>query len=132
MTDDDLQSRLEEQQATIDDQQERIDQLEATIQQMLPSRRDALKLLGGAGAGAVAGQAVFGSASADNNEVGTIGTTQERVDLNAEDVDAISVSTDEQLTLPVYPTLGDVPTDLPEGTLVWVADENSVYKETGT
>ncbi len=48
------------------------------------------------------------------------------------DVNTTSVSTDTSLTLPVYSTLGDVPGDLPEGTLVWVADENTVYKETGT
>ena len=43
-----------------------------------------------------------------------------------------AVSAEDSLTLPVYSTFGDVPTDLPEGTLVWVADENTVYKETGT
>jgi hypothetical protein len=43
-----------------------------------------------------------------------------------------SVSADTSLTLPVYSTLGNVPSNLDEGTLVWVADEDSVYKETGT
>jgi hypothetical protein len=56
----------------------------------------------------------------------------ERVASVGAEIEVKSVSADEQLTLPVYPTLGDVPTNLPEGTLVWVADENMVYKETGT
>jgi len=38
----------------------------------------------------------------------------------------------DSITLPAYSTLGDVPTTLDEGTLVWVADENKIYKETGT
>ena len=52
-------------------------------------------------------------------------------DISANEIDAASVSATESITLPVYPTLGDVPTTLDEGTLVWVADENAVYKETG-
>jgi hypothetical protein len=43
-----------------------------------------------------------------------------------------SVSADTSLTLPVYSTLGNVPSNLDEGTLVWVADEDTIYKETGT
>jgi hypothetical protein len=51
---------------------------------------------------------------------------------SGDDLSPNSVSTDTSLTLPVYSTLGNVPSNLDEGTLVWVADENSVYKETGT
>lgn len=43
-----------------------------------------------------------------------------------------SLDAGDSLTLPVYPTLSDVPTNLPEGTLVWVADDNTLYQEDGT
>jgi len=36
------------------------------------------------------------------------------------------------LELPTYPTLGDVPTTLSEGTLVYVEDANEIYVEDGT
>jgi 3D (Asp-Asp-Asp) domain-containing protein len=49
--------------------------------------------------------------------------------------DSISVSTLEataELGNPTYPTLSDVPTSLPEGTQVYVEDENAIYVEDGT
>jgi len=48
---------------------------------------------------------------------------------------SISVNTLEataELSNPMYPTLADVPTTLPEGTQVYVADENQLYVEDGT
>ena len=42
-----------------------------------------------------------------------------------------TVIAEDQLTLPTYATLADVPTDFPEGTIVWVEDENTIYKEDG-
>lgn len=52
-------------------------------------------------------------------------------------VNANSISTDAleataELGNPTYPTLADVPTNLPEGTQVYVADENQLYVEDGT
>jgi len=37
-----------------------------------------------------------------------------------------------ELGNPTYPTLSDVPTTLPEGTQVYVEDENALYVEDGT
>jgi 3D (Asp-Asp-Asp) domain-containing protein len=38
----------------------------------------------------------------------------------------------DELGNPTYPTLSDVPTNLPEGTQVYVKDENAVFVEDGT
>jgi len=64
--------------------EDRIEQLEATIRKMLPGRRDALKLGGAAALGAAA---FSGTASAGSSQVGTIGSSSDRVDINAEDID---------------------------------------------
>jgi len=83
---------VEDKEQRIETLQDRVDELEATVSKMLPSRRDALKL---GAAGAVGAVGMAGSASAQNsNQVGTIGTDSDRVDVNAEDIDAVSVSTD--------------------------------------
>jgi hypothetical protein len=74
------------------DLEDRVDQLESTISKMLPSRRDALKL---GGAALVGGAAMSGSASAGTQQAGTIGTSGSLVDVNAEDIDAVSVNTDK-------------------------------------
>jgi len=50
---------------------------------------------------------------------------------NVKSLNTTDISATDSLTLPSYPTLADVPTTLSEGTLVWVADENQVYQETG-
>jgi hypothetical protein len=62
----------------------------------------------------------------------TVDIVNDAPDISARDVTASTADISDELTLPVYPTLGNVPTNLDEGTLVWVADENEVYKETGT
>ena len=82
----------------------------------------------------------LGAPSDPSIELGTVdsaaGTTvaraNDRPDGVYDVIDAGSVSATDSITLPVYPTLGDVPTTLDEGTLVWVSDEQTVYKETGT
>jgi len=82
---------VEDKEQRIETLQDRVDELEATVSKMLPSRRDALKL---GAAGAVGAVGMAGSASAQNsNQVGTIGTDSDRVDVNAEDIDAVSVNT---------------------------------------
>jgi len=87
---------VEDKEQRIETLQDRVDELEATVSKMLPSRRDALKL---GAAGAVGAVGMAGSASAQNtNQVGTIGTDSDRVDVNAEDIDAVSVNTDQATT----------------------------------
>jgi len=61
----------------------RIDKLESTIEKMMPSRRDALKM---GGAALVGGAAMTGSASAGTNQVGTIGSASQPVDVESEDI----------------------------------------------
>jgi hypothetical protein len=65
--------------------EQRVNELEQTIQKMLPSRRDALKLGGGALTGAGLMEATTNGAKAGSQSVGTIGTTSDPVDLVAED-----------------------------------------------
>lgn len=85
----------DDKQERIETLQDRVDELEATVSKMLPSRRDALKL---GAAGAVGAVGMAGSASAQNSgQTGTIGTDADRVDVNAEDIDAVSVNTEELL-----------------------------------
>jgi len=85
------------------DLEDRVEQLESTISKMLPSRRDALKL---GGAALVGGAAMSGSASAGTEQAGTIGTANDPVDVESEDInnadtvttnklDATSVDSDE-------------------------------------
>lgn len=52
--------------------------------------------------------------------------------ISPSDVDAETMSVAEELTNPTYDSLSDVPTNLPEGTQVYVRDENAVYVEDGT
>jgi len=74
----------------------RIETLEATIAKMLPGRRDALKM---GGAALVGGSLVAGSASAlpQEDEVGTIGSASQRVDLFVEDIDGLESINDDRL-----------------------------------
>jgi len=74
-----------------DELEHRVEQLEQTVQQMLPSRRDALKLGGTALAAGALGSAATGSASAGTNSVGTIGSASSPVDAELEDVNPGSV-----------------------------------------
>jgi len=63
--------------------EQRIDELEATIRKMLPSRREAL----GMGVAGLAGASLMsGTASAGSAQVGTIGDSNNLVDIEAEDV----------------------------------------------
>jgi len=64
--------------------EDRTEQLEETIRKMLPSRREAL----GMGVAGLAGASLMsGTASAGSAQVGTIGNSNNRVDLFGEDVD---------------------------------------------
>jgi len=77
----------------------RIETLENTIEKMMPSRRDALKM---GGAALVGGSLVAGSASAlpTEDQVGTIGSASQRVDLFAEDIDGLeSINNDRLVTV---------------------------------
>jgi len=68
----------------VEDLEKRIDELESRMGSKLPSRRDALKL----GVGGLAGASLMsGTASAGSAQVGTIGNSNNRVDLFVEDVD---------------------------------------------
>jgi len=64
----------------------RIDKLENTIEKMMPSRRDALKM---GGAALVGGAAMSGTASAGTNQVGTIGSASQPVDVVLEDATGV-------------------------------------------
>jgi len=64
----------------------RIEKLEATIEKMMPSRRDALKM---GGAALVGGAAMSGTASAGTNQVGTIGSASQPVDVVLEDATGV-------------------------------------------
>jgi len=63
--------------------EDRIEQLEATTKKMMPTRRDALKF---GGAAAVGAAAMSGTASAGSAQVGTIGDSNNLVDVEAEDI----------------------------------------------
>jgi len=72
----------------------RIDELEETIQKMMPSRRDALKM---GGAALVGGAAMSGTASAGTNQVGTIGSASQPVDLESEDINNADTITTQDI-----------------------------------
>jgi len=63
--------------------EDRIEQLEATTKKMMPTRRDALKF---GGAAAIGAAAMSGTASAGSSQVGTIGDSNNLVDVEAEDI----------------------------------------------
>jgi len=67
----------------VEDLEKRIDELESMVRSTFPSRRDALKL----GVAGVAGAAAMsGTASAGSSQVGTIGDSNNLVDVEAEDI----------------------------------------------
>jgi len=74
----------------------RIDKLESTMEKMMPSRRDALKM---GGAALVGGAAMSGTASAGTNQVGTIGSASQPVDLESEDINNADTVTTENLVV---------------------------------
>jgi len=72
----------------------RIDELEETIQRMLPSRREVI----GMGAAGLAGAGLMsGTASAGTNQVGTIGSASQPVDLESEDINNADTVTTQDL-----------------------------------
>lgn len=71
-----------------------------------------------------------GEALTDSGDVDHDKTSNRTHD--GDDLSPSALEAGTQLTVPVYSTLSDVPTDLPEGTLVWAADENTLYQEDGT
>jgi len=78
------------------DLEDRVEHLESTISQMLPSRRDALKL---GGAALVGGAAMSGSASAGTQQAGTIGTPNDPVDVESEDINNADTVTTQDLVV---------------------------------
>jgi len=62
---------------------------------------------------------------------GSGGVTNRTVEFN-DDTTANTFEATDAFINPTYQTLSDVPTNLPEGTQVYVKDENSIYVEDGT
>jgi 3D (Asp-Asp-Asp) domain-containing protein len=62
----------------------------------------------------------------------TVTELNRAANITANAIDAGSVSATAELANPTYATLSDVPTNLPEGTQVYVKDENQLYVEDGT
>jgi hypothetical protein len=52
--------------------------------------------------------------------------------ISPSDVTTNTVDVADELGNPTYATLSDVPTNLPEGTQVYVEDENAIFVEDGT
>jgi len=102
------------------DLEDRVEQLEATIAKMLPSRRDALKL---GGAALVGGAAMSGSASAGTSQAGTIGTANEPVDVESEDINNTDTVTTQDLV--VNGTATGVAQDL-QGSRVFLTSDQSL------
>ncbi len=62
----------------------------------------------------------------------TLNTLTATTEVTSPSVTGDTTSATNALELPTYPTLGDVPTTLTEGTLVYVEDANEIYVEDGT
>jgi hypothetical protein len=62
---------------------------------------------------------------------GSGGVTNRTVEFN-DDTTANTFEATDAFINPTYETLSDVPTNLPEGTQVYVKDENSIFVEDGT
>jgi hypothetical protein len=62
----------------------------------------------------------------------TVDVVNSAPDISADELTASAVNAGDALGNPVYPTLGDVPTNFPEGTQVYVSDEDRTYVEDGT
>jgi len=76
--------------------EDRIEQLDATIRKMLPSRREAL----GLGVAGLAGASLMsGTASAGSSQVGTIGDSNNLVDVEAEDIDVSDTLTTQDIVV---------------------------------
>lgn len=71
------------------------------------------------------------SPSVDATDV-TSETLTATTEVTSPSVTGDTTSATNALELPTYPTLGDVPTTLTEGTLVYVEDANEIYVEDGT
>lgn len=59
-------------------------------------------------------------------------TVNATTEVTSPSVTADALDATAELGNPTYPTLSDVPTTLPEGTQVYVEDENAIYVEDGT
>jgi len=92
-TDDPDVSQPEQRIAVLED---RIEQLEATTKKMMPTRRDALKF---GGAAAIGVAAMSGTASAGSSQVGTIGDSNNLVDVEAEDIDVSDTLTTQDIVV---------------------------------
>jgi len=77
------------------------------------------------GASLVSGTTISGNTSFHAGNESTITA-------NSADLTPATTSPSDELGNPTYATLSDVPTNLPEGTQVYVKDENSIYVEDGT
>jgi hypothetical protein len=76
--------------------EDRIEQLEATTKKMMPTRRDALKY---GGAAAIGAATMSGTASAGSSQVGTIGDSNNLVDVEAEDIDVSDTLTTQDIVV---------------------------------
>jgi len=76
--------------------EDRIEQLEATTKKMMPTRREALKF---GGAAAIGAAAMSGTASAGSTQVGTIGDSNNLVDIEAEDIDVSDTLTTQDIVV---------------------------------
>lgn len=62
----------------------------------------------------------------------TVSTLTATTEVTSPSVQGDTTSATVALGNPTYATLSDVPTNLPEGTQVYVKDENQLYVEDGT
>jgi len=107
------------------DLEDRVEQLESTISKMLPGRRDALKL---GGAALVGGAAMSGSASAGTQQAGTIGTANDPVDVEAEDINNADTVTTQDLVVNGTAT-GPFGSDL-QGCRVFLSSDQGIPTST--
>jgi len=103
----------------------RIDKLESTIEKMMPSRRDALKM---GGAALVGGAAMSGTASAGTNQVGTIGSASQLVDIESEDINNADTVTTQDLVVNGTAT-GPFGSDL-QGCRVFLSSDQNISQGT--
>jgi len=78
--------------------------------------------------------AALNANSQDVSNVGNLdaASLEASTEVTSPSVTGDTTSATNALELPTYPTLGDVPTTLTEGTLVYVEDANEIYVEDGT
>jgi hypothetical protein len=88
---------------------------------------------------ALGGSITFNTFSGDHADLSGVGASdhhsrytdsEARTAVNGSSIDVLTASS--ELGNPTYQSLSDVPTNLPEGTQVYVLDENQIYVEDGT